>query len=99
MKPKLIKENLISVVCYDRIESWHSRKKALSFYGKAARVCEGCERDRYFEVCCDLEDGLPVCHDKVSRSYDELAKENRFYKTTAPDGSRDYGGKIYYQKN
>ena len=92
-------KKMIEIVCYNRIEKWHSRKNALRFFRDCARNCEGAERDRYIEIVWDLEDGLIRCHDKSSMEYGVLVKNNLYYTTTAPDGSRDYDNKIWYSED
>jgi hypothetical protein len=87
---------MIKIVCYNQIEFWHSRKKALDFYKQACRECEGSERDRYFNIVCDLEDGEEICHDGDSMPYDFLDTMRKYCRTEAPDESRDYGGQIWY---
>ena len=89
----------IVVVCYNQIEKWNSRDRAIAFYRQASIECEGAERDRYLNIYWALMIGDAVCHDGDSRPYSALLEEGRRYETTAPDGSRDYGGKIWYSKN
>lgn len=86
----------IKIVCYNQVEFWSSRKKALEFYRKACRACEGSERDRYLNIVWDLEDKKPICHDGSSLPYDVLAKNNLVMKVGSADGTRDFGGKIWY---
>ena len=90
---------MIEIVCYNQIEKWHKKKNALSFFRNCARNCEGAERDRYIEIVWDLEDGLKRCHDKASLPYGVLVKNDLYYTTTAPDGSRDYNDKIWYSED
>ena len=90
---------MIEIVCYSHIERWHSRKAAIAFYKEGAFSCEGAERDRYIEIVFDLEEGCNRCHDRSSFSYEECERRGWFYKTNAPDGTRDYGGKIWYSRN
>lgn len=90
---------MIEIVCYNRIELWHTRKNALNFYRDCVRNCDGAERERYINIVWDLEDKKTLCHDGSSVDY-ETAKANDWcYKTTAPDGSRDYNNKIWYSNN
>ena len=91
-----MEKNLIKVVCYGRIETWHSRARAKKFYNEAARACEGCERERYANIVFDLEDKKLICTDGYS-CFNEALLNKRNYTTKAPDGSRDYGGKIWYE--
>ena len=91
---------MIDVICYNQVEHWHSRNKAIEFYKKGMRECDGSEAERYTRIYLDLIDGKAVAHDGDSRytSPDLLVCMGREYKTTAPDGSRDYDGKIWYAK-
>lgn len=86
----------ITIVCYNQIEYWGSRKNALDFYRKATRACEGCERERYLNIVWDLEDKKTLCHDGSSLPYDVLAKNNLVMKVGSADGTRDYGNTIWY---
>ena len=90
---------MIEIVCYNRIERWHTRKNALRFFRDCARNCEGAERDRYINIVWDLEDKKTICHDGSSLPHDVLAKNNLYYTTTAPDGSRDYNNEIWYAED
>lgn len=90
---------MIEIVCYNRIEKWHTRKNALRFFRDCARNCEGAERDRYINIVWDLEDKKTICHDGSSLSHDVLAKNNLYYTTTAPDGSRDYNNEVWYSED
>lgn len=89
----------IKIVCYNQVEFWSSRKKALEFYRKACRACEGSERDRYLNIVWDLEDNKDTCHDGSSLPIAVLESNNLICKTDAPDGTRDFGGKIWYPKH
>lgn len=90
---------MIEIVCYNRIERWHTRKNALRFFRDCARNCEGAERDRYINIVWDLEDKKTICHDGSSLPHDVLAKNNLYYTTTAPDGSRDYNNEVWYSED
>ena len=90
---------MIEIVCYNRIERWHTRKNARRFFRDCARNCEGAERDRYINIVWDLEDKKTVCHDGSSLPHDVLAKNNLYYTTTAPDGSRDYNNEVWYSED
>ena len=92
-KPRII------IVCYNRIERWHSRKNALRFFRECARNCEGAERDRYINIVWDLEDKKTLCHDGSSWNYETVKRNGWEYKTTAPDGSRDYDNKVWYSED
>ena len=70
MEYKLVNENIIStkegqvkVICYGIEKIWTKRKDAVEFYAEAAAMCEGSERERYFGILQQLEDGCPVCID------------------------------------
>lgn len=90
------KKNLITVVCYDQVEYWHSRKNALDFYRRGILDCEGSERDRYVNVYLSLEDELDVASDGCSWPIDYCELKGWVLKVGSPDGTRDYGGKIWY---
>lgn len=53
-------------VCYNQATVWQSRSMAMEFYTEAAYMCEGCERDRYMNVCFELAEGNAVCWDGVT---------------------------------
>jgi len=89
----------ITIVCYNQIEYWGSKKNALTFYRNATRACEGSERDRYLNIVWDLEDNKPICHDGSSLPFSVLKKNNLIMQVGSPDGTRDYGNKIWYPKN
>lgn len=90
---------MIEIVCYNHIELWHTRKNALRFYRDCVRNCEGAERQRYINIVWDLEDKKTICHDSSSVDYETAKTNDWYYKTTAPDGSRDYDNKIWYSNN
>ena len=92
-------KKMIEIVCYNRIEKWHTRKNALRFFRDCARNCEGAERDRYISIVWDLEDKKTICHDCSSLPYDVLKERNLYYNTTAPDGSRDYNNEVWYSED
>lgn len=89
---------MIKVICYDNIELWHSRKTAMEFFKDCIFNSEGAERDRYVNVYFDLEEGLDVCEDGASWPLEVCEKKGWYLKTDAPDGSRDFGGKIWDAK-
>lgn len=89
---------LIFVVCYDRIEKWHSRTKAIEFYAQGADECDGSEALRYAHVAADLMCGAEIATDGESVSYRECIHRGLYRITTAPDGSRDYGDEIWFPK-
>ena len=95
LNPTAMARKNIKVVCYNQIETWHSRRNALAFFRDCARNCEGAERDRYINIVWDLEDKKTICHDGSSLPYEVLDKNNLHYKTTAPDGSRDWDNKVW----
>ena len=92
-------KKIIEIVCYNQIESWHTRKNALKFFRDCARNSEGAERERYINIVWDLEDKKTLCHDGSSLPIAVLEQNNLFCKTDAPDGTRDFGGKIWYPKH
>ena len=92
-----MKSNVI-VICYDRIEVWHSRKKAIEFFSQGVIECDGIEAERYANIVAYLSLGYDIATDGESISYAECKREGRYLVTDAPDGSRDYGGKIWYPK-
>lgn len=79
---------MVTVICYNRVEFWHSRKRAYQFYWGGVMACEGSERERYLNICNDLDQKKEVCTDGFSTPLST-------YDGTL-DGSRDYGGKINY---
>ena len=93
------KDKLIAVVCYDQIEYWHSRAKAKKFFRECALACEGCEKERYVNVYFSLDDGEDIAADGASWPYDYCKLKGWVVKTNAPDGTRDYGGKIWYPED
>ena len=92
-------KKMIEIVCYNHIELWHTRKNALRFFRDCARNSEGAERDRYINIVWDLEDKKTLCHDGSSVDYETAKANDWYYKTTAPDGSRDYNNEIWYSNN
>jgi hypothetical protein len=84
---------LIRVVCYNQLEFWHSRERAMCFYREAIRNSEGSEQERYLNILWDLEDGEMLCEDGVG------CINPQKLNIDSPDGTRDYGGKIWYPKN
>ena len=92
------REPNIIVISYNQIEYWHDRKTAMEFYRECMDGCEGCEKERYTNVFLDLLDGLNICHDGMSDSYEALEEQNRVLNIPSPDGTRDFGGKIWYPK-
>ena len=88
----------IIVICYNRIEYWHSRKNAMDFFMECMLGCEGCEKERYTNIYCDLARGAILAHDGMSGTYAELIKNGWELNITSPDKTRDYGGKIWYPK-
>ena len=89
----------IQIICYNQIEYWNKRENALWFYKDAERCCEGSERERYMNIVDDLEDGKALCEDGCSLSAEYLRANGRIMKVNNPDGTRDYGGKIWYPVN
>jgi len=64
--PKLTKKQLdeiVTIKCYWTEEKM-KRRDAIDFYFDAAVNCEGAERDRYFNVYCDLIYGEMYCCDE-----------------------------------
>ena len=47
----------VNVWNYNEWTHFPTRKKALDYYNRAARGSEGSERDRYFNIICQLEEG------------------------------------------
>lgn len=90
---------MITIVCYNQIETWHRRENAIDFFYDCMLNTEGAEQKRYINILIDLNDGRNKCHDGSSISYDIAKEEGRFYKTIAPDGSRDYNNKIWYSES
>ena len=90
-----MKKNVI-VICYDKIEVWHERKNAMGFYTDGMMECDGLESERYANIVAALSMGRDVANDGYSLSYSECKERGRYTKTDAPDGSRDFGGKIWY---
>ena len=88
----------VIVICYDKIEVWHGRENAIDFYSHGMMECDGLESERYGNIVADLCMGREVASDGYSLSYSECKERGLYKKTSAPDGSRDYGGKIWYPK-
>lgn len=63
---KKVFEGPVTVVCYNQVEKFKSRKDAIDKYYEGAVVCEGCESERYWHVFSDLMDGLLVATDGIS---------------------------------
>lgn len=91
-----MKKNLVFVVCYNRIEKWNNRDNAIEFYAQGAEECDGSEAERYTNILAGLIDGKAVATDGMSISYGECKAKSLYRTTTAPDGSRDFGGKIWF---
>lgn len=53
----------VTITCYGKTEQ-RKRGEAMDFYLEGARCCDGCEAERYFNIYCDLIDGLMVCSDE-----------------------------------
>lgn len=53
----------VKVICYDREETWDSRKEATDFYMKAIAGSEGSECERYTKIYSELLMGLATCTD------------------------------------
>lgn len=93
---------MITVVCYNSVEYWKSKKRALAFYLQGMRCCEGCEKNRYSNIVLDIQDGCNICCDEYMNEEDkkkyveELVKQG--FVETFPDGShyRDKTGKVLY---
>ena len=93
------KTPLIAVVCYNTIEFWKSRTRAIKFYKEGARCCEGCESERYANIVWDLMDGNTICHDGSSCSYEEAKERNRYHQFSNGTNIRDITGKVEYPLN
>lgn len=65
--PKLTKKQLnetVTVKCYGN-EKKMKRSDAIDFYLEGAIMCEGAERDRYFNIYIDLIFGEMCCCDRI----------------------------------
>lgn len=87
------KTELITVICYNAIEFWKSRKRAIDFYREAARFCDGCEAERYTNIVWDLMDGKTLCHDGSSYGIDYLNEKNQYHQFPNGTNIRDLRGK------
>lgn len=58
---KQLKE-VVTVICYGRMEHM-TREQAIDKYYEGMVCCEGCERDRYTEIYCQLAEGKKICMD------------------------------------
>ena len=90
---------MIKIICYNQVETWHKRANAKRFYYEAVLACEGSERDRYATILDYLEANCNICcDDYVSEEEAKvLAERLSKYITKAPDGTRDYGNKIWFK--
>lgn len=86
--------NLISVVCYNAIEFWKSRTRAIKFYKEAAQFCDGCEAERYTNIVWDLMDGKEICTDGESANTEYLAMKDKFLIFPNGTNIRDLTGKV-----
>lgn len=55
---------MITVKCYNKIETWKSREEAKAFYLEGAMMCEGSEQERYWSIYNQLCAGLNYCTDE-----------------------------------
>lgn len=93
-----MEKKIIEVVVYDRIERWHDRRAAVEFFCQGAEECDGLEASRYARVAADLMAGAEIAEDGESASYRECVRRGWRLVTSAPDGSRDFGGEIWFPK-
>lgn len=49
--------------CYGEPMYFTSKKKAIAYFEEAMMCTEGAERERYFNIWCQLKDGNTVCYD------------------------------------
>lgn len=54
----------VITICYHERKVWESREQAKEFYVQAMVSSEGSERERYYNILCDLMLGFTVCRDK-----------------------------------
>lgn len=67
----------VVVVCYNTLEKWESREDALRFYFQGSMECDGCEAERYQNVCIDIEQGNLIATDMgLSVSMTDYTKLN-----------------------
>ena len=85
-------KRLTMIVCYNGIEFWESRERALAFYKEGARYCEGCEAERYMNVVMDLIEGYDICTDGES-DYKRCMEEERYKVFTNGTNIRDLDGR------
>ena len=76
-----MKNDKVYIVCYGECTYWNSRKNALDFFRTGVEICEGCEQDRYKNICLDLAAGYIFCCDDYSRNLTK--KEIEPYKQNA----------------
>lgn len=65
MIPKLTKKQLaeqVKILCYNEWETM-TRQEGIEKYYEGMLCCEGCERDRYTNIYCQLIEGAKVAYD------------------------------------
>ena len=55
---------MVKTICYGKEETWASREDAIREFKDCMRHSEGAERNRYFNILCDLEDGADIAIDR-----------------------------------
>ena len=55
---------MIEIRCYNKVEKWTSRNKAIEFYTEGAMCSEGHEKMRYMNILMDLYAGKDYCDDR-----------------------------------
>ena len=55
-------KDLVEITCYGQTETME-RKKAIQFYTECAEWSDGCEKERYCNILCDLLSGRKVARD------------------------------------
>lgn len=95
-------KNPIAVICYDELEFWQSRKKAIEFYQLGAFSCDGHEAERYWNIVCDLMADFPIClddrymHAKAGDILRCCAATGRVKQFPNGTNFRDYDGEVSY---
>lgn len=63
-----MKDNEVYVLCYNSLQKWSDKKKAMDFYRTGMACSDGSEKERYAEVYCQLNEGYDCVDDGYSDS-------------------------------